>query len=172
MNLRHVLCDLDSTVFDTRHRWDISPIDPKTGDWLFPPESKEAHECWRTYSMECGGDIPIEATVELLDTMLTSGVQVSFVSGRHADSLQRTCAALRRAGLPANSVWLKGEGANWGSHKVETIRRFRTMGLNPTLFIEDWRPAAEEIRIRTGMPVMLFHPPYSKEDLLWPKYAM
>lgn len=166
-----ILCDLDSTLCDTRHRWHVSPIDPVSGVWLHPPTTLDARERWEKYSLACPQDTLIQGTAELL-RCIPDDILLFFVSGRDQVALSETEAWLEMHSVEYDGIFLKDKVSNWAGHKVDTIRTLRRAGIDPVLFIEDWEPAAQEIEKETGVRVLRVRPPYTEDDRLWPRYAM
>jgi hypothetical protein len=166
------MCDLDSTLCDTRHRWDLSPIDPLTGEWRVEQESQRAERMWQQYSLNCYLDTEIKAVGNLLRRLLRGRMHVVFVSGRDEAAYGPTLDWLLERGLGGFAcLHLKPKGAIWTDHKISVVKEYQKVGISVDLFIEDWPPAVAALRTY-GVPVLQVSPPYGEKDLLWPRWAM
>jgi hypothetical protein len=165
----HLLVDLDSTLCDTRHRWGISPINPTTGEYWVPYHQHQ--EMWDRYSLACEGDEVVQETRSLIRAWFGLGGTVHIVSGRSSCAEDPTLRWLSANGVPFDTISLKRPGSDFTNHKISVIDGFRLGGIEPDLFLEDYPPLVDKIRA-AGVPCLQIIPPYGKEDLLWPRYAM
>lgn len=68
-----VICDLDGTLCDTRHRDHLA-------------QAKR----WNEYNADCANDKPHREVVEILKGLLAQGHEIAFVTGRSMEALADT----------------------------------------------------------------------------------
>jgi hypothetical protein len=144
-----VLFDRDSTLGDTRHRWDLSPM-------------KDPTSSWRVYAAACGGDAPIPGTVAAA-RLHAPHHRIHICSGMDGSAYEINLGWLDRHKIPYDEVRLRPAGDTEipnADLKVSYILELRSRGIEPVLFFEDWGPAAADIYGRTGVPVVGVNPFY------------
>lgn len=94
--------------------------------------------------------------------MLWPTNKIHLVSGRNGAAREKTEAWLRDYAVPYDALHMREPGdrtAN-GRLKVKYINALRKQGLEPELFLEDWKEAADYIHEKTKVPVLLVNPAY------------
>ncbi len=147
-----VLCDIDSTLADTRHRRHLCPT--------VDPTREPGPYAWDTYAMACGGDTPIAGTVTALRMFYAAGYGVHLVSNRPHLVLQPTVTWLAQHRIPYSNIRLRqGEETFDSDLKVRYLGLVRARGYHPVLFLEDWPAEAAAIEA-AGVPVLCVNPRY------------
>jgi hypothetical protein len=145
-----VLFDKDSTLFDTRQRWYLSPMrDPRSS--------------WSRYSQACTGDAPMPGPIQAL-RLHYQHHQVHIVSGASDDARLEIIELLSMHEVPYDVLRLKAptDQRENAEYKVAYAEELRASGIEPVLFYEDWGPAAA--RIATVVPVIGVNPFYPPEE--------
>lgn len=142
--------DLDSSLSSTVHRRHIVAA------------VRAGTSTWDDYSMACRDDPPIEGAVALMQLMVDMDPEVKHIaiSGRSERALNLTRSWAIQHRVPLSGYMLRPDGdetpnAEW---KAACIRRLQAEGYRVRLFVEDWGPAALEIREKTGIPVLGLNP--------------
>jgi hypothetical protein len=146
-----ILCDLDSTLADTRHRHHLAPT----------PGTQHEYGAWLKFAMACYEDEVMEGTA-LLIRLLAERYPIYFVSGRSQEALTLSIAWLTdKAQVPFESVRLhrQEDPEDNAQFKVEYVHRLRAEGLNPILAIDDWPGVATALRA-IGVPTICLNPMY------------
>lgn len=138
-----VVCDLDSTIADTRHRWEFVPT-PENG------------LTWTDYATRCGADSVIEPIAALV-RLLAQNHDIYFLSGRPVVVIEETAEWLIRNRLPTDGIFL----APHEHPSQDAVRNFKTGTLarilehrNVVLAIEDWPSIAADYEA-LGVPTIL-----------------
>lgn len=140
-NFPVVLFDLDSTIYDTRHRHHLAPPHDPT-------------KTWADYAGACLGDTPFEG-VAILMRYLWLESEIHVISGRDGSSLEKTEIRLREDELPYDAIRLRAlddETSNVDI-KVSYIRELRAAGRFVALAFDDWPETCEGIQAE-GVPVV------------------
>jgi hypothetical protein len=148
-----ITVDLDSTLFDTRHRAHL--IDRVNGtDWV-------------AYSMACVDDEPIVATVALIDAMSCLGVDVVYVTGRDEASRDVTLKSLTKHNLPVHGLFMDNEsnGATY-NHADYKLRRVQGVLSDPEwkfqkhfFHVDDWPDVKVKLE-EAGIPCLCVRAPH------------
>jgi hypothetical protein len=121
------------------------------------PEIRAGRKTWHDYSLLCADDEPIEGAVALLRLLENQAWNIA-VSGSSVLALGITRDWARRHDVPLDDFLMRPDDTPNGEWKVAAVRRLRDAGLTVRLFVEDWAPAAREIREQTGVPVLGVNP--------------
>jgi len=147
-----VVYDLDSTLADTRHRWNLNPRADPASDW-------------EKYSMACPGDLPIRGTITRMQ-LDWPYYQVHICTGRYNAARDLTVTWLEEH-VGGSYDYLKmrsaGDHTPNGVYKVKYIRDLSKSGVPVALFYEDWGEAAAYIAEHTGIPVLGINPFYPED---------
>jgi hypothetical protein len=136
-----VLVDLDGTIADTSHRYNLAP-------------TVDQFSTWSVYAKACIRDTVIES-VAVLTRILISKCEIHYISGRDGSALLETEMWLRKNNLPYHFLTLRPAG-NEDSNadiKVNYILKLRAEGKEPILLLDDWPDtcrAAESV----GVPAL------------------
>ena len=103
-----ILVDLDDTLCDTSHRHHLV----EEGNW-------------RQYSLECGGDAPIEFTIEMVNLWAGAGYDIALVSGRDEVARDFTIEWLKDNHVHWHGLYLRQEGDR--SHNAKLKRKIALM---------------------------------------------
>ncbi len=149
-----VVCDIDSSLADTRHRHHLSP-------------HRNKESTWEEYSMACDKDTVIRGTALVLKAFLDLGHSVHLVSRRKDVAYDKTRQWLKNNAVAYNTLKLHSSGdlEDGGEFKVDYIGYLRRIGFNPILVIEDWPAEAHYIESNTGLPVLVVNPCYEGTSL-------
>lgn len=136
-----ILVDLDSTVYDTRHRHHLAPTHDRT-------------KTWADYAGACLGDVPFEAVVQLI-RRLWAFAEIHIISGRDGSALEKTLFRLKEDEVPYDAIKLRGVNDETPNVdiKVAYIRELRAAGRNVALAFDDWPETCEGIQAE-GVPVL------------------
>lgn len=143
-----VLFDLDSTVFDTRARWHLSPM-------------RKMGSTWADYAMACHLDVALPGTVAAM-RLHWPHHEIHLCSGRDGSARDLTKRMLMDVRAPYDVLSLRQEGDRRvpAEVKVAYIRELQARGIEPVLFYEDWPEVAEAIYKETNVPVLVVNPCY------------
>lgn len=144
--------DLDSTLADTRHRWDLSP--------MANPESS-----WGEYCAARLGDTPVPGTVTAARLHYQQH-QVHVFSGSEASSERVTRKWLDFHRIPFDVLRQRPSGDKTpnGLLKVRFILELREQGIETVLFYEDHPDSAGDIERLAGVPVVVVNPRYPEDE--------
>jgi hypothetical protein len=142
-----VLCDIDSTIADTRHRRALCPtVDPES--------------TWDRYAAACEDDAPITGVIAVLRLAHAAGCDIHLVSNRPVAARAATSRWLVRYNVPCDVLWLRLPSHPTGvSHKLDYLARLRAIGRTVVLAIEDWPAEAAALEAQ-GVPVLCPNPRY------------
>lgn len=143
--------DLDSTLADTQHRWDLSPMaDPSSS--------------WDAYCAARLGDSPIPGTVTAA-RLHYQHHQVHIFSGSEASSERVTRKWLDFHRIPFDVLRQRPPGDHRPNAllKAGFIQELREQGIEMLLYYEDHGPVALEIPALTGVPVLGVNPFYGED---------
>lgn len=143
--------DLDSTLADTRHRWDLSPMaDPASS--------------WEEYCAARLGDTPIAGTVTAA-RLYYRHYQVHIFSGSEESSERVTRKWLDFHRVPFDVLRQRPSGDETPNSQLKArwILELREQGIEMLLYYEDHGPVALEIPVLTGVPVLGVNPFYPQD---------
>lgn len=146
-----VIYDLDSTIADTRHRWNLNPLADPTSDW-------------EKYSLACPGDTPITGTIARMG-MDYPYFQVHICTGRSDVARDLTVTWLAQNYCQYDYLHMRPAGDHTpnGVYKVNYIRELSKRFVPVALFYEDWGEAAAYIAKHTSIPVLGINPFYPED---------
>lgn len=151
--MKVILCDIDSTLADTRQRAESSPhADPEA--------------TWETYALNCGSDTLITGSARMLSLLVTQGHQVWYVSGRPVSVLDRTIRWCREHGLPDGPFRLhhKDDPADQVEYKRAHLMNVRALGFDVVLAVDDW-PTVVDMYESEGVPCVCVNPRYRDDPM-------
>lgn len=143
-----VLVDLDSTLYNTKHRDHLAP------------EDREDTQNWVPYSMACFGDTVVES-VKTVVNMLAKDHLIFIVSGRNNEAYAQTVYRLLEDDVTHDIIRLHTQHdlRNNAEFKVAYLHKLQSLGYEVVLFIEDQVSVAEAIE-EAGVPVLVVNPRY------------
>jgi hypothetical protein len=147
--------DLDSTLCDTRHRWDLAP-------------TADPGSTWDIYSAARTGDFPLPGPVASARLHYPHH-QVHIFSGSSESSRLVTLDWLNLHRVPYDVLRQRKAGdrrAN-AALKIGYILELRELGIEMTLFYEDHPDVAAAIEAETGVPVLVVNPCYPEDLQEW-----
>ena len=141
------LWDLDTTLADTQHR---RPLLAKV---------KASEATWEDYSLAAADDVPREAAVVLMRSLVAA--QHIVISGRSEVARDLTWAWFSKHNIPVDDLVLRPEGdySPNAEFKVKVIEHYKAH-VRPIMYFEDWPPAAKAIREQCRIPVLTINPEY------------
>jgi len=147
-----VLCDLDNTLSDTRHRAHLG---------VEADGKHRSHDFWIPYSKACTGDSVIESTAVALTLFREAGALIYLVSGRNVEAERETLLWLMENGIPFDSLRMRAphDIQHNGEYKVAYVRELKEQGFKPILMLEDHEGVSELVAAE-GVPVMTVNPRY------------
>lgn len=148
-----VVCyDLDSTLFDVRHRESLAPADQDRADV----------NNWIKYSKACINDTVVEGVAASARLYSDLGMLIHIVSGRNEEALWETEVVLRHNNIPWDEIRLHSakDLRHNGEYKAQYINSLKDRGLVPVLMFEDHATVCEMIEERTGVPCITVRPRY------------
>lgn len=150
-----VLCDLDSTLADTRHRHHRSPHND--------PEAT-----WENYGALCADDTLIEGTAALLRLLHRNGHSIHILSGRGVNHQSATVTWLHTHRVPFDQIRLhcKGDLEDLVEYKVGYCRELQRKGRKVVLAIEDWPTICEAFEAQ-GVPAVCVNPRYRDDPMAY-----
>lgn len=155
---RIVTFDLDSTLCDTEHRFNLI--------------NREGDTDWLAYAMGCADDVVVEGVARLVETAKRAGYAVHYVTGRHEASRSRTVAWLRQFmcetvnvstrlhmddTASGNHVVEFGSHAAFKAHKI--LKLVEDLDTTIVFHVDDHPSVAVELADK-GIPVVCVRPPY------------
>jgi hypothetical protein len=142
-----VLCDLDSTLSDTRGRAHLA-------------NGSTEHEDWVEYSKACIDDPAVPGPLAAIKA-LAQIYPIYIVSGRNVEAYWETRRWLRDHGVYPAHIRLRAAGdiSHNGEYKVAWIEQLRKNELNPILMFEDHDGVADMVEA-VGVPVVRVKPGY------------
>lgn len=146
--------DLDSTVFDTRHRQHMLPL------------IKQKKATYKDYSLMCVDDTVLPGRIEMMRAFHDAGMPNFGISGRNDIAIKQTWDVIHKFGVPLDSIYLRPDddySKNW-THKVKGIRFYENLGYRFRFYFEDWREAGEKIVEETSIPVIILDACYPAES--------
>lgn len=149
-----VVYDLDSTIANTVHRWDLFPVARETASL----------EAWIKYCQACPHDLPIEGTVTRM-RMDAAYHQVHISTGRLDIARPETEAWLDQYRVPFDFLKMRPTttlAEKNSSIKIRYIQQLEAQGITVLLVYEDSARVAAQIRKGAGVPVMGINPFYPK----------
>jgi hypothetical protein len=153
MNSLKVVCyDLDSTLFDVRHREGLAPDGPNRGDV----------DNWIAYSKGCIDDTVVEGVAQSARMFHAAGYRIHIVSGRNVEAYEETLEILKRSNIPVDEIRLHSADdlRHNGEYKALYINELKARGFTPELMFEDHIAVCEMIEERTGVPCITVRPRY------------
>lgn len=149
-----VLCDIDSTIADTRHRAHASPHADPLNTWL-------------DYGMLCEDDQLIHGTVALLRLLKNFGCKIYYVTGRPQIIHEQTLAWLFKHELPYDRLQTYNPNTDPEDHveyKRSCLRTVQENDGSVILAIDDW-PAVVDMYEEEGVPCICINPRYSDDPM-------
>jgi predicted secreted acid phosphatase len=142
-----VVCDLDGTLADNRHRRHLVPA---------PGEYRD----WTPYSKACVDDTPIEGVISLIN-LLWNHYSIFLLSNRESSAIDETRWWLSRHGVMYDFLRLREPEDIEGSseYKVKAIDRIKDDGYKVHLLIDDLPSTFTQVRA-AGTPVVCVNPLY------------
>ena len=153
--MQAVFVDLDSTLADTRQRWDF--IDPANRD----------KTDWAAYSMLCENDVPVHSTILLCQMLSAAGFAIIILSARSEKSRELTIEWLLRYKVPFMDVllWTEEYESDMPQDVYKVTRlldwSFVNPEFEPCLVIDD-SPTIHKAMEHLGVPCLLVNPGYFK----------
>lgn len=149
-----VICDLDSTLYNTAHRHHLAPTDP---------EVRHTVAGWNAYSLACDGDTVIPGTRQLLRLAAGAGALITILSARGHVAYEATKYRLREDGVPFHYLILRrdSEEADNLAFKQRIIRDIR-LEWQVSLLIDD-DAATCAWALEAGIPTLHVHQPQEYE---------
>jgi hypothetical protein len=143
-----IVCDLDGTLADNRHRKHLVPEQGELRDWT-------------PYSKACVDDTPINGVISLIN-MLWNHYGIFLLSNRESSAMDETRWWLSRHKVMYDFIQLREPGDVEGSseYKVKAIDSLRDDGYTVNLLIDDL-PATFTQVSAAGTPVVCVNPLYS-----------
>lgn len=137
------LVDLDDTLCDTSHRHHLAAA----GEW-------------EQYSLECGGDMPIPFTIEIVNFWAGQGDDIHLVSGRSEVAYPQTIEWLESNRVKWSGITLRSVGNR--DHNAKFKRKCALMLLSKGADIVcamDDNPEVVEPYGKLGIPTLLVDRP-------------
>jgi acid phosphatase class B len=148
-----VLCDIDSTVADTRHRSHMSP---------------HAHpdNTWESYGALCSDDNLIAGTRGLLKILHNAGHEIWFVTGRPAVVEVPTKDWLIANDFPFDSLrtYQTTDHKHHVEYKRSWLRTVQEMHGTVILALDDW-PSVVDMYEEEGVPCICINPRYEDNPM-------
>lgn len=148
-NVSIVLCDLDSTLADTRHRHDKAPnMDPDA--------------TWESYGASCESDVLMQGTATVLRLLHSQGHAIHILSGRSLAWQPSTVVWLHKHAVPFTRLRLRKESDEESllEYKLGYARELQRKGFDIALAIEDWPQICDEFEAQLGIPSLCVNPKY------------
>lgn len=144
--------DLDSSLANTRHRWDLSPM-------------KDPASNWDKYCAARMGDTPFAGPVAAARLHYPHH-QVHIWSGSEESSRLVTVHWLDLHKIPFDDLRQRqeGDGTPNGELKAHFILELRERGIETVLYFEDHPNSARIIEELTGVPVIVLNPCYPEDE--------
>lgn len=90
-----IIFDLDGTLSNPSHRLKYLDVIPKN---------------WDAFFESCDKDTPIEAIVEIINSMYMRAKKVGIITGRSDSVREKTTDWLEKHGIPYDFLLMRGEG--------------------------------------------------------------
>jgi selenophosphate synthetase-related protein len=150
-----VLCDLDSTIADTRHRSEKSP-------------HKDPDATWASYAALCKDDVVMPGTAALLHLLEAAGYEIIYLSSRHESARVDTVAWIKENKLPFHGVQLQSAGDPTDSveYKKAFLHHLQSKGQIVVLALDDW-PQVVDMFNEEGVPAVCINPQYAMDPMAW-----
>lgn len=137
-----VLFDLDSTIYDTRHRHHLTPFADPT-------------KTWADYAGACLDDRPFPGLVTVA-CLLWARTEIHIISGRDGSAEAKTRYRLREDRFPYDVLRMRELDDDETSNvdlKVAYIRELRAQGRQVALAFDDWPETCKGIEAE-GVPLI------------------
>ena len=144
-NLKAIICDLDSTLFNTSHRQQYSPRQDPTATW-------------ESYADRCVDDVPFSGVRALIKILDSAGYVIVLVSSRPESSRDNTIESLEKHNIEYSHLYLSD-----GAEGDEEFKRNKALVLadyyDIELALEDW-PHLTVMYESLGIPSICVNPFY------------
>lgn len=138
-----VICDIDGTVADNRHRLHFLDERPRN---------------WKAFFDAIPGDEPRMPAILVCRGLTEIGIPIIFCSGRPESHRKQTEDQLSSFMLKYDRLFMrkKGDGRKDQFVKKDMLDEIRELGYNPLFSIDD-RPTVINMWKSNGVPVLIAH---------------
>lgn len=140
-----IVIDLDSTVYDTRHRRHLAPGREHYGT---------PNTAWKPFSLGCPEDTVIES-MAVLTRLLHESCFIFLLTARNDVAEEATLNRLAEDRVPFDRLRMAGpedEDTSNHDYKVQVLKEWIAEGWNITLFIDDWAETCRAVTEQVGVP--------------------